>query len=104
MEQGQPTRYLSDHLRRARSRTAASQPWPPPGRRMLRGWRCGAERTRRNMRAHFTVCAKRPAGSDDVERREGTLKVKRGRPAGQRMLCGWGCGPRTSELVALILG
>jgi hypothetical protein len=56
------------------------------------------------MRAHFTVCAKRPAGSDDVERREGTLKVKRGRPAGHRMLCGWGCGPRTSELVAVILG
>jgi hypothetical protein len=28
----------------------------------------------------------------DVERRQGTLKVKRGRPAGPRMPCGWGCG------------
>ena len=39
-----------------------------------------------------------------VDRRGGNSKVKRGRPVGPRMLCGWGCGPRTSELVAVILG
>src|SRR5580658_2832534 len=58
--------------------------------------KCGlaldSDLTGRNRRAHFTICPKRPAASDDVERRRGTLKVKRGRPAGPRMKCGWGCG------------
>jgi hypothetical protein len=63
----------------------------PPGPRMKRDWGCGAELTGRNMRAHFTICAKRPAASGDVERRRGTLKVKRGRPAGRRMPCGTVC-------------
>jgi hypothetical protein len=57
------------------------------------GWGCGAQLTGRDMRAHFTIGPKRqrrPPG--DVERRRGTLKVKRGRPAGPRMKCGWGCG------------
>jgi hypothetical protein len=56
------------------------------------GWGCGAQLTGRNMRAHFTMRAKRSAASGDVERRRGTLKVKRGRPAGPRVPCGWGCG------------
>jgi hypothetical protein len=56
------------------------------------GWGCGAQLTGRNTRAHFTICAKRPAASDNVERRRGTLKVKSGRPAGPQMKCGWGCG------------
>jgi hypothetical protein len=43
-----------------------------------------AELIGRNMRAHFTICAKRLAGSD-VERRRRTLKVKRGRRPGPRM-------------------
>jgi hypothetical protein len=30
------------------------------------------------------------AASDHVERRRGTLKVKRGHPPGPRMRCGWG--------------
>src|SRR5580658_9235787 len=64
----------------------------PRGPRMKCGWGCGAQLTGRTMRAHFTICAKRPAPSGDVERRQGVLKVKRGRPAGPRMKCGWGCG------------
>ena len=56
------------------------------------GWGCGAQLTGRSMRVRFTICAKRPAGSGDVERRRGTLKVKRGRPAGPLMKCGWGRG------------
>jgi hypothetical protein len=31
------------------------------------------------------------SASGDVERRGRTLKVQRGRPAGPRMKCGWGC-------------
>jgi hypothetical protein len=54
----------------------------------------GAQLTGRNMRAHFTIFPKRPAASGDVERRRGTLKVKRGRPAGPLMKCGWGCGSK----------
>jgi hypothetical protein len=50
--------------------------------------RLGPQLTGRNMRAHFTICAKRPAGSDDVDPRRGTLKVKRGRSAGPRMKSG----------------
>ena len=34
------------------------------------GWGSGTQLTERQMRAHFTICAKRPAGSD-VERRRG---------------------------------
>jgi hypothetical protein len=54
------------------------------GPRMKYGWGCGEQLTGRNMRAHFTTCAKRSAASGDVERRRGTLKVKRGRPARDR--------------------
>src|SRR5580700_1126360 len=48
--------------------------------------------TGRNMRAHFTICAKQPAGSDLVDPRRRNSQVKRGRPQGPRMRCGWGCG------------
>jgi len=33
------------------------------------GWSCGAQLTGRNMRAHFTICPKRPAVSEDGDRR-----------------------------------
>jgi hypothetical protein len=39
------------------------------------GWGCGEQLTRRNMRAHFTICAKRLAGSGEVERRRGNRKA-----------------------------
>jgi hypothetical protein len=58
------------------------------------GWDCGAELTGRNMRAHFTVCAKRPASSEHEDRRGRSLKVRHGRPPRLRMLCGWRCGTR----------
>jgi hypothetical protein len=45
---------------------------------------CGADLTGHQMRAHFTICAKRPAASDDVDRRGGSLKAKHGRPSGLR--------------------
>jgi len=55
------------------------------------GWDCGAQLSGRNMRAHFTICAKRPAASGDVERRGGAQART---PAGQRMLCVWRDGTR----------
>jgi hypothetical protein len=58
------------------------------GPRMKCGWGCGVQFTGRNMRAHFTICAKRPADSGDVERRGGSLQVHRGCPPGRRMRCG----------------
>jgi hypothetical protein len=62
------------------------------GSRMLCGWRCDAD-LRRAPDAHaLHSMPKRPAPSGDLERRRGILKVKRGRPAGPRMRCGWGCG------------
>jgi len=70
----------------------------PQGPRMKCGWGCGEQLTASRMRphftdwpprcAHFTICPKRPAVCGDVERRRGTLKVKRGRPPGPRMKCG----------------
>jgi len=36
----------------------ASKRGRPPGRRMRCGWRYGAQLTARNMRTHFTICAK----------------------------------------------
>jgi len=45
----------------------------PPGRRMLCGWRCGYRLTASQMRAHFTICAKRPAGLDHVADAGGEL-------------------------------
>jgi hypothetical protein len=36
----------------------------PRGPRMLCGWRCGALLTEHEMRAHFTVCPKRPASGN----------------------------------------
>jgi hypothetical protein len=47
----------------------------PRALRMLCGWGCGAQFTGRQMRAHFTICAKRPAASNDVDRRGGNWKV-----------------------------
>jgi hypothetical protein len=44
------------------------------------------------MRAHFTICPKRPAGSPNGDCRTRSSKIKRGRPPGPRMKCGWGCG------------
>jgi hypothetical protein len=52
----------------------------PSGRRILCGWRSGARLTASQMPAHFTICPKRPAGSD-VDRAGRSLKVKRGHPA-----------------------
>jgi hypothetical protein len=48
----------------------------------------------RNMRAHFTVCPKWPTSSEHGDRRRRYSKAKRGRPPGQRMLCGWLRGAR----------
>jgi hypothetical protein len=53
-------------------------------------WGCGAQLTGRQMRAHFTICPKRPA-SEYRDRRGRCLKVMRGRPPGRRILCGWRC-------------
>jgi hypothetical protein len=63
----------------------------PRGPRMKCGWGCGAELTSHQMRAHFTTCPNRPPASQQITRRGGILRVKRGRPPGRRMLCGWGC-------------
>src|SRR5271163_1066742 len=41
----------------------------PRGPRMKCGWGCGAQLTGRDMRAHFTICPKRPAVSEDGDRR-----------------------------------
>ena len=40
----------------------------PRGPRMKCGWGCGAQFTGRNMRGHFTICAKRPTASEHVDR------------------------------------
>ena len=68
------------------------------------GWGCGGWLTEHEMRAHFTICPQRPATADGVRRPAsgiglvnkvlGRSKVKRGRPPGPRMLCGWGCGAK----------
>jgi hypothetical protein len=39
------------------------------GPRMRCGWGCGAQLTGHQMRAHFTICAKRLAASDHMDRR-----------------------------------
>jgi hypothetical protein len=65
----------------------------PPGRRMLCGWRCGSRLTASQMRAHFTICAKRPAGLDHVADAEGNSQAMRGGPRGPRMKCGWIAAP-----------
>lgn len=92
----------------------------PRGPQMPCGWGCGARLTDHKMRAHFTGCPNRPAISDLVarpsrfvpidvglpaqsgpaSRKPGTSKIKRGRPPGRRMPCGWRCGARltASEL------
>src|SRR5271156_3466349 len=57
----------------------------PRGPRMKCGWGCGAKLTGRNMRAHFTICPKRPAGSPNGDCRTTSSKVKPGRPPGPRM-------------------
>jgi len=57
----------------------------PPGPRMKCGWGCGAQ---------LTICAKRPAGSEDVDHRRRNSRVKRDRLLGPRMLCGWCCSSR----------
>jgi hypothetical protein len=62
-----------------------SQARTPAGAADVCAWGCGAQLTGRNMRANFTICGKRPAASGDVDRRRGTLKVKRGRPPGPRV-------------------
>jgi len=49
---------------------------------MLCGWGCGAQLTGRNMRAHSTICAKRPAASDHVDRGGRNPKAKCGFPSG----------------------
>jgi hypothetical protein len=66
----------------------------PQGPRMRCGWGCGAQLIGRNTRAHLTICAKRSAIADQVDRRGRSQRAKRGRPPGRRMLCGWRCGTR----------
>jgi hypothetical protein len=63
------------------------------GPRVPCGWGCGAELTGCNVRTHFTICAKRPAGSEHVDRRAGNPNAKRGR-RGRGCLSGWDCGIR----------
>ena len=92
----------------------------PRGPRMACGWGCGAELTGHKMRGHFTICPKRLSIPDQVDQfsplvpaglgltvrcgpvapRFGNAKIKRGRPAGPRMPCGWRCGAKltASEL------
>jgi hypothetical protein len=53
------------------------------------GWGCGAELTVINMRAHFTICEKRPAASEHGDCRGRHSTATRGRPTGRRRLCGW---------------
>jgi hypothetical protein len=69
---------------------------PPRGPRMRCGWGCGAKLTTRNMRAHFTICAKRPAGSDKVDRRGRSLKAKR-KPRRDRECCATGGAVSSSQ-------
>jgi len=57
---------------------------------MLCGWRRGARIMASQMRAHFTVCPKRPAGSGHVDRRGGTRKLSAGTHRGRIMLYDWG--------------
>src|SRR6202041_1151174 len=45
--------------------------------------------TRHQMGPHFTISPNRPAASEHQNRRGKNSKVKRGRPPGPRMLCGW---------------
>jgi hypothetical protein len=45
-----------------RGRNSQAQPARPPGPRMKCGRGRGSWLTGREMRAHFTICAKRPAG------------------------------------------
>ena len=66
----------------------------PRGPRMPCGWRCGGEFTEHEMRAHFTICPKRPAppeGGAPLVKVLKNSKAKRGRPPGLRMQCGWRC-------------
>jgi hypothetical protein len=69
----------------------------PRGPRMKCSWDCGEQLTGCNMRAHFTTCPKRPPGcsnpgSNHSHHRRRSPKVKRGRPPGLRMKCGWARG------------
>jgi hypothetical protein len=48
------------------------------------GWGCGAQLTGRNMRAHFTICAKRPAASDHVDRGWRSSRSSEGVDRGRR--------------------
>jgi hypothetical protein len=52
------------------------------------------------MRAHFAICPNRPAASDCVHRRGRTPKVKRGRPSGPQMKCGWVAEPDSRRVDA----
>jgi hypothetical protein len=76
----------SDHVER-RPRNAKVKPGRPPGPRMKCGWGCGDQLTERKVRAHFTLCPKRPAAPGHVHRGRNP-KAKRRRPTGRRMLCG----------------
>jgi len=58
-----------------RSKNGNAKRGRPPGPRMRCGWDCGAQLTGRQVRAHFTICAKRPAGSDHVDSRERNLNL-----------------------------
>jgi hypothetical protein len=43
-----------------RGKKLESQARTPAGAAYARGWGCGAQLTVRDMRAHFTICPKRP--------------------------------------------
>jgi len=80
----------------------------PPGPKMLCGWRCGAWLSAHQMRAHFTICPKRPTNTESAHRiwppsaaslglatgKPVRSKPRRGRPPGLRMQCGWHCGAK----------
>jgi hypothetical protein len=70
-------------------RELESQEWTLTGAADALRLGCGAELTGRQIRAHFTICAKRPVASNDMDRRGRNSKVRRGRPTGPRTKHGW---------------
>jgi hypothetical protein len=58
------------------------------------GWGCGAETTALWMRAHFTLCAKRPAASDHVDRRARTRRFSVPAHRDRECFAAWSCGTR----------
>jgi hypothetical protein len=87
----------------AGSRTSGEQLGPPRGKLESQAWTpagpANALRLALRRPGHGEPNARAlhhmPEAAGGLRRRgptRGTLKVKRGRPAGPRMKCGWGCG------------